>query len=89
LSPEISRARGPQWGNAMTDSPATDTAFLDDPRFWETFSGLFFNDEKLVEFAAVVGVTAEFIRQKRREQFPRYLMKMTFDLYQGSNNTYH
>jgi hypothetical protein len=43
-----------------------DTAFLSNPKFWETYPEFFSNEDRLLEFAQVIGVTAEFIKEKRR-----------------------
>ena len=69
----------------MTAATPADIEFLSDPKFWETFSGLFFDDERLLEFAAVVGVTPEFIKRKRTEHFRRYLLKLSPHLHEGND----
>jgi hypothetical protein len=70
----------------MTAATPADIEFLSDPKFWETFPGFFFNDEKLLEFAEVVGVSAEYIKSKREEHFRLYLVKLSPHLHPGNDS---
>jgi hypothetical protein len=68
--------------------PAPGTKFLGDPAFWEKYSGFFFDKEKLLEFAEAIGVSAEFIQEKGREQLQRFIVRRTAHLIPG-NRTIH
>jgi len=58
----------------MMKSPASNTAFLSDPKFWAEHSGFFCNRKLLLEFADVIGVSHEYIQAKRREGLRHFLI---------------
>ena len=49
--------------------PATGTKFLDDPTFWEKYSGFFFDKEKLLEFAEAIAFRQNSSKKKRANSF--------------------